>query len=331
MANLSTEIHHLCPDSQGTSLVSVYIRQLAKGAVFYARYKIDKRSLANGQRFITESLKTDNLELAIQRAHQRFAEIRFSQEQNIGLKDITVEQAITRFLDNYQRNVDAGVTGFSRHMLTSFKVYFRNYWIDYIGSKQLSRVTVHDFEEYEAWRKKIAQSRIKLRAAEKATVARTTLKLEIGAFKQCLRWLKERQLYVGAAETFRFRVGERAKRSAFTIEQYEKLCRFMRRNDFLRRAKYSNDHRHERYRQMLRTYVLFMANTGLRVGEARNLKWGDVQERTNKLGQPVVVVRIAIIGSKMCRHFCHSADGIPDNLFAQIRESPGSNVIRHIR
>lgn len=298
--NLDPEIHRICLDSEGNPTVSVYLRQLAKGAVFYARYKIQKRDLANGQRFITESLKTDNLDIAIQKAQERHAEIRFAQAQNIGLKDITVEQSIKQFVENYERNVAAGVTGWSRHMLAGFRFSLCQYWTAYIGNKQLSMVTVRDFEEYEIWRKEFAKKRalVKSRIAE-SQVARTTLKLEIGAFKQCLRWLKDRNLYVGTADTFRFRTGPKAKRSAFTVEQYRKLIRYMRTSEFSRRAKSKSDVRHERYRQVLRAYVLFMASSGLRVGEARWLKWEDVTEQTNSLGQRVAVIRVSASASKV--------------------------------
>ncbi len=36
-------------------------------------------------------------------------------------------------------------------------------------------------------------------------------------------------------------------------------------------------------RELLRDYVLIMANTGLRNGEARNLKWRDIEEIKQKV------------------------------------------------
>jgi integrase len=43
---------------------------------------------------------------------------------------------------------------------------------------------------------------------------------------------------------------------------------------------------------MIRAYILFMANTGLRVGEARHLRFSDISQVTNKKGQTVCVIRV---------------------------------------
>lgn len=300
MPKKTLEIYHLCPDTNGDPKVSVYLRELSKSGTYYARYKIDRRELANGQRFITESLKTDNLEQALEKAKVRYAAIKFAQESGIGLKDLNVEEGILKFIGDYEKKVIAEIAGYSKHMLASYKIYLQQYWTKFIGSKQLNTINFHDLDGYEVWRKTYAKERFAIRKGHvPETIARTTIRQEIGSFKHCLRWLKEHNFYHGTAQTYRYRVGNRPRRSAFTIEQYEKLVRFMRRNDFLKRAKRKLDLRHERYRQMLRAYVLFMANTGLRVGEARHLKWEDIEERSNKIGQPVVVVRVSASRSKV--------------------------------
>jgi len=52
---------------------------------------------------------------------------------------------------------------------------------------------------------------------------------------------------------------------------------------------------------MLRAYILFLANTGLRVGEARHLKFSDIRETYNKLEQKICTVRIDERHSKVKR------------------------------
>ena len=61
------EIHHLVKDgATDEHKITVFLRRLKNRERYYARFKIDKRELANNQRYITQSLKTDNLELALE-------------------------------------------------------------------------------------------------------------------------------------------------------------------------------------------------------------------------------------------------------------------------
>lgn len=300
MTNASTQIHYLCPDADGNAKVSVYLRTLRKSPVYYARYKITKRELANGQRFITESLKTDNLDRAIAVAQQRYAQLHFAQESNIGLKDHTTEDGIRKFLENYERNVDGGIVGWSRAMMTIHRLHLLTYWLPYLGQRNLNSINLHDLDGYETWRRANNRERCQKRLGNmRETLARTTINQEIGSFKHCLRWLKERNVYSGSAHSFIYKVGEKTRRSAFTVEQYRLLIRYMRKREYSKQFDDTNGIATERYRQLLRTYILFMANTGLRVGEARHLKWGDIEERSNRLGGKVIVARVSKSHSKV--------------------------------
>ena len=64
-------------------------------------------------------------------------------------------------------------------------------------------------------------------------------------------------------------------------------------------GKHQNDPRLARYRKMLRAYVLFLANTGLRVGEARNLRWQDITYARNKDREETCKVWVAQSHSKV--------------------------------
>jgi integrase len=299
---LTSEIIHLCHDQNGNPKVSVYPRFLRKKTVYYGRYKIDRTDLSNGQRFITESLKTDNLDRALEVAKERYAKIKFSQEAGIGLKDMTIDEGIQKFLVHHEQQVQLGVTGWSKNRLSSYRIALLTYWSRYIGHKKLNTLILEDFDGYEQWRRIDAKQRYATRRGNIAlNVSRTTIFWETSIFKQCVRWLRERNLYSGVAHAYRYKLGKRNRRTAFTIAQYRSLCSYMRRKDFQqRKAKDGkSDVRFERYRHMLRTYVLFMANTGARIGEVRHLKWRDIEDRINKLGQRVVVFRVIASKSKV--------------------------------
>jgi len=292
-------IFHVCMGEDGTAKVSVFLRNLKKKSIYYARFRVDRQDLSNGQRYITESLKTDNLDRALQLAQERYAQIRFAQQAGIGLKPLPTDEAINKFLSNYERNVSLMVAGFSPHMLRGFRRSLP-YWTKYLGKKDINAVNVRQLEQYEEWRRAYAADPTnQTHGNAKVDPTRRTLQWEIGCFKQCLRWLKEHNHYNGNAYLYTYKVGKKERRSSFTIDQYRKLFRFMRSNEYVQVGKHKNDSRLHRYRQMLRTYVLFMVNTGLRVGEARHLRWEDIEERKNKLGQKVIVCRVSASHSKV--------------------------------
>ena len=293
-------IHHLgFDDAIGANRVSVYQRRLANGPVYYARFKLTKRELANGQRYLTESLKTDDLDAALESARQRYSEICFHEASGQALKQVTVGVAIQQFIANYQRNLDAGASGYSESMLRGYRKTIAAYWDKYIGDKALNAVSVSDFERYELWRLQYARTNSHRAKNAKSTASRRTLQWEINAFKSCLRWCAQHRLYAGRAYEWVFKVGPKNRRSALTIVQYRKLCRYMQSPAFVQKGKHGSDARIERQRTLLRTYILFMVNTGLRIGEARFLEWSDIEVRKNKLSQPVVLVRVSGAHSKV--------------------------------
>jgi integrase len=78
------------------------------------------------------------------------------------------------------------------------------------------------------------------------------------------------------------------RRPHFDTADYQKLTNHMRRNEWRK-------HKHPRIardRALLREYVLIMANTGMRVGEQRKLKWKDVQRRTDDNGNDMLLCAI---------------------------------------
>ncbi len=296
------EIHHLISDDQtGEIKVSVFLRQLKHLERYYARFKIDDRKLANGQRYVTESLRSDDFDIASDRARQRYADIQAQQKLGASIKQITTNQAIDRFLADYENKLEKGISGFSSGMARTYRKTIDIYWREYIGGKGLDAVSVSDFEDYEVWRQEWSRntSRKRKHGNYKTRVKPRTIQFEINAFKTVLRWSAARKFYSGNAYDWSFKLTDKYRRSALRLDQYRKLYRYMRTNKFHNIGKHGNDSRIKRHRVMLRAYIMFMANTGLRVGEARHLKWHDVEETKNSLGNRVVVVSVSEKYSKV--------------------------------
>lgn len=262
-------------------MVSVYTRRLLKGDIYYARYKITNKYVAGGQRYVTESLKTTDETIALDRARQRYAEISFLERQNRTIRSGTVKAEIENFIAQYEDGVRKGLTGYSGHMLVGFRKSIVRNFVPYLGKKRLGDVNANDLRGYEAWRyeywakQRAAGAAIHGNARE--STSPRTIEWEVNAFKQFLRWAAQQGAYSGNALTFRVAIEKKQTRSAFTDDQLDKLVNFARRKKWLKGVgKHGHDARLTRHREMLLAYVLFMAGTGLRPGEARQLKWRDI-------------------------------------------------------
>jgi integrase len=134
----------------------------------------------------------------------------------------------------------------------------------------------------------------------KAKPSQRTIEWELNAFKQFLRWAEEQGDYSGNALHFKFSVDKKHSRSAFTADQVHRLVLFTRDKTWLNGVgKHGHDARLTRYREMLRTYVVFMAGTGPRPGEARQLRWKDVTSVELKDGQQAIEVFVHASHSKV--------------------------------
>ena len=140
---------------------------------------------------------------------------------------------------------------------------------------------------------------VRLPSNARLRASNRTVAWEINAFKSFLAWAKRRGIYRGDADLFIFKNGKSSRRSAFTSKEYNRITSVMRRKSWTDVGKYQNDPRLARYRKMLRAYVLFLANTGLRVGEARNLRWQDITYARNEGREETCKVWVAQSHSKV--------------------------------
>ena len=132
--------------------VVLYTRTTKSGNVFYGRFRLEKSELAGNQYYLRESMKTGNKLLATTRATQRYAELTILQKNDMVIKSHSVEDGIRAFLAEYKSRLDEGWENYTKHMFRIYRRHVENYWIDYIGTKNLHLVTKKDLEEYEQWR-----------------------------------------------------------------------------------------------------------------------------------------------------------------------------------
>ena len=151
-------VEHLISES-GLVLASIVERQRGSGkTVYYGRFKVLKAHLANNEKYIVRSLKTDDLDVARAKAHEHFALLKVRSDNEVHLKSLTVNTCVDRFMRNYESGVAKGVSGYTKHMLRGFKKSIEIYWRDYLGERQVNTISATDLEGYELWRQDFAKS-----------------------------------------------------------------------------------------------------------------------------------------------------------------------------
>lgn len=106
--------------------------------------------------------------------------------------------------------------------------------------------------------------------SKRARLSPNTIKRLFADFRHFLHWSVENG-YVDALPRFPKVSMEQNRRPHFDPRDWAKLTRFMR--SWVK----SNHPAVERDRTLLASYILILANTGIRVGEARSLRWRDIR------------------------------------------------------
>ena len=110
-----------------------------------------------------------------------------------------------------------------------------------------------------------------------------TIKRTYSDLKHFLQWCVD-EGYLAALPRFPKVNGVASSRPHFDAKDWAKLTRQLR--EFVK----VENRAVRRDRMMLRDYILILSNTGIRIGEARTLKWRDVTEVGGSAGVPGTIV-----------------------------------------
>jgi len=121
------------------------------------------------------------------------------------------------------------------------------------------------------------------KATKTGSMSPNTVKRIHNDLRNFFRWCVEEGLLKEIPKFPRIN-SEKSRRPHFNEAEWRKLVRYLR--EFVK----VENRKTRRERKMLVDYVLILANTGIRVGEARTLKWRDIREVDGGTGKPKNVV-----------------------------------------
>ncbi|MCC1494674.1 site-specific integrase [Cognatishimia sp. F0-27] len=154
-------------------------------------------------------------------------------------------------------------SGGGRVVFKDYITAIDRYLIPFFGNKSVASIKVSDLKEFDAWR----TEKLGRRAAH------STINTHNSALNRVLDEAEMRGWITSSIRPSLVNKGKSAdSRGSFTDEEYKFIYTKMR-------TWYKNAHRQDtrETREVLRNYILFLANTGVRHGtEALNLKWKNV-------------------------------------------------------
>jgi integrase len=288
-----------------------------RAGVYYARFRISPV-----KKYLWRSLKTSDEQTAVRLGRRLLFQIEQRAEQGLPAKSKSFSAVIDDYVRHRERDHQHGRT--SAGMLRQI-IRVSKFWREYAGKLAVEDINDKVMREFIPWRRDYYSKFEKLPKNAKLHPTDKTLQWDMMLGKAIVRWAHE-QGFRGkqSLPTVTFTPKKKRLRPAFEIPEYRRLWRTM-----YKRINDAKDERTRRSRELLRGYVLVLANCGMRIGEANNLRIRDViafrddKGRRNyrfivrgKTGERDVIPRSAI-ASRIDKLLAKRAGDDPDNfLFA---------------
>ena len=306
-----------------------YAEKLMDGNVLLTtRNGIFQVRLYKGNRqYIYKSLKTRDVNKARELAVRAYYELEFRKEQNLPVQQKRFGEVIDEYIKLRRTQFQRGTYGqgnkanqqqTSEAMLRQI-IRVSKFWREYCGNKPVDFIDDALLRDYIDWRRDyyLRMPKDKVPRNAKQNPADKTLEWESTFALTLLKYAQERG-YRGAKALPKFRhVAKRGKtRPAFSIEQYRKLIRGTRR--WKNEATGNPQWRYTR--ELLHDYVLLLANSGIRVGEANNLRETDLVELKDDNGRPLYGFNVNGKTGRRLVVLRANARGYVDRVLARNRE-----------
>jgi integrase len=232
----------------------VVLTRRKRSSAWQARFKI-------GTAWRRETTKERDLKAAKLKAEEMFSEARFKLKHNMPMQTRRFNAVAKLAVERMKTEI---ATGQGKATYKDYIAAIDNYLVPFFGNHHIDRLDFALLSEFEQWRID------KMGKVPKAS--------SIGNHNSALNRVMEeavRQGFITEAQRPALRnKGKGAdRRPDFTLSEYRKMVRNLR--EWMRKGR---DGKTTEMRELLRDYVLIMANTGMRHGtESAGLKWKHVR------------------------------------------------------
>lgn len=224
------------------------------------------RAFFDGKYYVKSTQET-NLKTAIKLAQEAYDRLRFHHEQTgIPVHDRTWDDATKGMLE--EQKVRMAVGERAANHLNNYEVKLRV--LDrFFSGKSLHSINADLLEQYKAWR--INQSRDNKKFFRNKVISMKTLHQDFIVIRQTLKFAR-RKAWIGALPDQPQIPVKAVARPWFSREEYRKLLAVSKE-----RIKRSTNPNEGLARQELHDYIVFLAHTGVRIGESLGILRKDIK------------------------------------------------------
>jgi len=288
------------------------IQELKKGLIVFRRTDVQHKNwycrvkVPGTSQYKTISLKTSDLNEAKDRAFDHDSDIRFRVRHQVPVFDKSFAEVAKEYSLLQRRVADIGQI--TLHRWKTVDGHIRLHLVPYMGNIQITSVTEDKWTEYPFWRKennavrpsqkRIFRKKLKDGAPPEATdgaeqkkkdgpAKNGTIRQEMMTFRAIMNFAAGKH-YIRESQVPKGDMPEdKNRRDEFTPQEYRQLHTFAR--DWIKKG---DKEINIWYRTMAYNFMLIMANTGMRTGEARDLRWRDIDMRKTRDGRPFVTLNV---------------------------------------
>ena len=243
--------------------VIIYRRSSSTSMNFHTRIR-----LSGVKGYVVKSCKTPDRDAAYRFALDLYEDLRVKVLAGEIINAPNASKIIDEFLETQRSKSPNRYNDINQTIGKHFRSYSQGQTLEWIDSKTITT--------YFDWRRQ--QSRYGKPTSE------NTLHSEAGEILRFLRWCKDMK-YLREVPTFQKPIRKDVRRPHFTRTDWNKLIRNARH--WINSAEHPSI---TRDRTLLWNYTLILANTGIRVGEARTLCWKDIRiEPNGQETEPTIV------------------------------------------
>ena len=207
------------------------------------------------QKYLRKSLRTRDEDLARRLAEDEYISVKASRITGQKIFKVALHAIIDEWLVEQRKTVGISKTLGRYQAIVSQTNWLKKFIED--PNYKIEDIQPSLFVDYYGWRK-----------SKRSEVVNSTLVNEKATINAIFKFaIRKGYLSVIFQAEFPPLLKSSNKREALTVEEYRKIYRYMRTKEFL-------DERDTlKVRHFIRDFTMLLANTGLRFGEARRLKW----------------------------------------------------------
>jgi len=257
-------------------------------AVIYRRgeYWQFRMWLRAENKYARKSLRTQNKMIALERGKENYFEIMSNMKLGKTYFSLTTKEGVEKYLANKKKEIGSNIK-VGRY--GTIKTHLEH-WLDFIKRdaklKDLHRMQC---ENYYLERNK---------NKKKIPVKAITLKQEMSTINSMMKWLyKHNETLIDEFEFKKLKrvdkKDETLRRNTFYIDEVEAIEECL--VDYCDKEKNHLDHKEWLTRLCVSYYLMIASMTGLRTGEQKQLKWGDIIFSHDQInGKEVSAINISV-------------------------------------